>query len=53
MKGKLERKYFKKVVYKKVSFFADDNNYFLLNNVKLVLDPTLGEPSFFNHIIIC
>ena len=49
-RNKYERKYFKKRVHKKLYYLSEEEDYLLLNNVKIELGID-NQPSVFDHIL--
>lgn len=48
---KYEQKNFSNIIYRRLNFLAEDNDYLLLNGVKLNLDPTTNKVTDFHHIL--
>lgn len=51
IRNKYEKKNFSSIVYRRLNFLAEDNDYLLLNGVKLNLDPSTNKVTTFHHIL--
>lgn len=51
IRTKYEKKNFSNIIYRRLNFLAEDNDYLLLNGVKLNLDPTTNKVTTFHHIL--
>lgn len=51
IRNKYEKKNFSNIVYRRLNFLAEDNDYLLLNGVKLNLDPNTNKITTFHHIL--